>query len=174
MTSKSTSSPQLEARPWLKDKVYEPKRRRTVELVKSSVDALINDRKLVSLATLCARSKEVDPSGRGVSESAILKNEEARNYYQQHRSWKAVSRKRRRFCQPETIFAPTRIKIDRDLARVRSRYLRLTKAELAYRLLAVEQAHAALQERWFQVNEEMLSWRLRAEQFEPQLQRREG
>ncbi|MGD0696176.1 MAG: hypothetical protein ABSB82_15100 [Terriglobia bacterium] len=172
MTSVSTSSPESEAKPWLEEKVYKPKRRRTVELVKSSVDALMKDCKRVSLAALCIRSKEVDPDGRGVSESAILRNEEARTYYKEHRSWKAASRNRQRICQ--TALAPGRIKIDRDLARVRSRYLKLTKAELAQRLLAVEQAHAALQERWFQVNEQMLSWRMRAEEFEPQVRRGEG
>jgi len=172
--SASTSSPELEVRPWLKEKVYEPKRRRTVELVKRSVDALLKERKRVSLATLCARSKEVDPDGRGVSESAILKNEEARTYYEQHRSWKAVSRKHPRFCQTEKTRALSRIKLNRDLGRVRLRYMKLTKVELVQRLLLVEQAHGALQERWFQVNEEMLNWRLRAERTEPQCQRQEG
>lgn len=174
MISASTSSPESEGRPWLKEKVYGPKRRRTVELVKRSVDALLKERKRVSLASLCARSKEVDPDGRGVSESAILKNEEARTYYEQHRSWKAVSRKRLRFCQTEKTLALSRIKLNRDLARARLRYLKLTKVELVQRLLLVEQAHGALQERWFQVNEEMLHWRLRAEQTEPQCQREEG
>jgi hypothetical protein len=172
--SASTSSPQLEVRPWLKEKVYEPKRRRTVELVKRSVDALLKERKRVSLATLCARSKEVDPDGRGVSESAILKNEDARTYYLQHRSWKAVPRKHPRFCQAEKTRALSRIKLNRDLARVRLRYMKLTKVELVQRLLLVEQAHGALQERWFQVNEEMLNWQLRAERTEPQCQRKEG
>ena len=79
----------LEDRPWLQEKVYGPKRRRTVELVKKSVDSLVNDRKPISLSALSARSKEIDPDGRGVSETAILNNEEARVYYERHRSWKA-------------------------------------------------------------------------------------
>ena len=65
MKSASKSSRQSEDRPWLKEKVYDPKRRRTVELVKSSVDSLMKDRKRVSLAALSARSKEIDPDGRG-------------------------------------------------------------------------------------------------------------
>ena len=167
MTSVSTSSPQPEPRPWLKEKVYDPKRRRTVALVKSSVDALRNDRKRVSLAALCARSKEIDPEGKGVSESAILRNEEARGYYEQHSSWKAGSKARQSICQIKNGGAPGRIKVDRDLSRVRSRYLKLNKAELVERLLAVEQAHAALQEQWFQINDQMLNWRLRAERLDP-------
>ncbi len=76
MKSASRLSP--EDRPWLKEKVYGPKRRRTVELVKRSVDSLVDDRKRISLSALSARSKEIDPDGRGVSETAILNNEEAR------------------------------------------------------------------------------------------------
>jgi hypothetical protein len=167
--STSKSSHRSEARPWLKEKVYDPKRRRTVELVKSSVDSLTKDLRRVSLAALSARSKEIDPEGRGVSESGILKNEEARTYYEEHRGWKARPRSRQGSCKPDPVRVPVRIKGDRDAARVRLRYLRLNKSELVERLLVVEQAHAALQEQWFQLNEEMLSWRLRAKGLEPQL-----
>ena len=133
----------------------------------------MKEQKRVSLAAVSARSKELDPDGRGISESTILKNQEARIYYEQHRSWKAGSENRQRICKPNTVRLPARIKGDRDGARVRYRYLKLNKAELVDRLLAVEQAHAFLQERWFQVNEQMLSWRLRAERFEAQPRRGE-
>jgi hypothetical protein len=39
----------------------------------------------------------------------------------------------------------------------------MNKAVLVERLLAIEQDYAALEERWLQLNEEVLSWRLRAE-----------
>jgi len=55
------------------------------------------------------------------------------------------------------------IKIDRDLPRARYRYLKMSKAELAARLLAMEQKNAEQEERWLQVNEELMTWRLRAE-----------
>jgi len=169
----SRSSLQSEDRPWLKEKVYDPKRRRTVRLMRSSVESLIKEQKRVSLAALSARSKGLDPDGRGISESTILKNQEARSYYEQHRSWKAGSGNRKRICEPNAVTVPARIEADRDGAHVRYRYLKLNKAVLADRLLAVEQAHAVLQERWFQVNEQMLSWRLRAERLELQLRRGE-
>jgi hypothetical protein len=132
----------------------------------------MKEQKRVSLAALSARSKELDPDGKGISESTILKNPEARIYYEQHRNWKD-SGNRQRICKPNAVTLPARIKGDRDGARVRYRYLKLNKAELVDRLLAMEQAHAVLQERWFQVNEQMLSWRLRAERLEPQLRRSE-
>jgi hypothetical protein len=169
MKSASRLSP--EDRPWLKEKVYGPKRRRTVELVKKSVDSLVDDRKRISLSALSVRSKEVDPDGRGVSETAILNNEEARVYYEQHRSWKAGARNRPRALKS---IVTAGLKGDRDVARVRYRYLTRSKSQLVERLLAVENSHAVLQERWLEVNEEVLSWRLRAERAESQLRRREA
>src|SRR5215831_12002624 len=123
--STSSSSRQSTHRPWLKEKVYDPKRRRTIELVKSSVDSLTKDQKRVSLAALSARSKEIDSDGRGVSESTILKNEEACIYYEQHRGWKAKPGGRQGISKPNTVTVPARIRADRDAARVRFRYLRL-------------------------------------------------
>ncbi len=174
MESTSKSSVPSKDRPWLKEKVYDLRRSRTVELVKNSIAALLKDRKRVSLAALSARSKAIDPDGRGISESAILKNQEARTYYEQHRSWrKAGSGTRRSARKPATVRIPARIKMDRDTAHVRYRYQRLNKAELVERLLAVEQAHSLLQEQWFQLNEEILGWRLRAERSEPLVRRGE-
>jgi hypothetical protein len=165
MKSASRLSP--EDRPWLKEKVYGPKRRRTVELVKRSVDSLVDDRKRISLSALSARSKEIDPGGRGVSETAILNNEEARAHYEQHRSWKRGARSRPRVLEPTGVTIVTK----GDAARVRCRYLKWTKAELVARLLSVENTHAVLQERWLEVTEEALSWRLRAERAESQVRR---
>jgi hypothetical protein len=56
-----------------------------------------------------------------------------------------------------------RISVSRDLTRVRQRYLRLRKAVLVERLLALEQAHAEQEERWLRVNDQLLTWTLRAE-----------
>jgi len=157
-----------EGRPWLREKVYDPKRQRTVELVIRAVDCLLKDKRRVSLASVAARSKELDPEGRGISESAILNNEEARQYYEQHRAWKGKSWKRptRSKDTPE-ITGP--IKIDRNLSRAHYRYLKMSKANLAARLLAVEQKYAEQEEQWLQVNEELMTWRLRAERAEARI-----
>jgi hypothetical protein len=170
---KSKLKGNTEGRPWLKEKVYDPKRQRTVELVKRAVDCLLKDKQRVSLASLAARSKELDPEGRGISESAILNNEEAHQYYEQHRAWKGKSWKRptRSKDSPE-ITTPN--KIDRNLSRARYRYLKMSKAELAARLLAVEQKYAEQEEQWLQVNEELMAWRLRAERAEARLRAESG
>jgi hypothetical protein len=65
-------------RPWLEEKVYARLRQRTVDLVKCSVDALRKDKQRVSLSTVAAKSRELDMegNGKGISESAILDNQE--------------------------------------------------------------------------------------------------
>jgi hypothetical protein len=128
-------------------------------------DCLLKDKQPISLASLAARSKEVDPEGRGVSEAAILNNEEARKYYEQHRAWKGSSRTRS--TRPRNVLEITApIKIGRNVSRARYRYLKMSKAELVERLLAVEQKYAKQEEQWLQVNEELVTWRLRAERAE--------
>jgi hypothetical protein len=86
-------NPKNEPHPWLEEKVYARLRLRTVDLVKRSVDALRNDKLRVSLSTIVAKSKELDTegNGQGVSESAILDNQEARGYYEQYRTWQGPS-----------------------------------------------------------------------------------
>jgi hypothetical protein len=56
-----------------------------------------------------------------------------------------------------------RISLSRDLTRARQRYLRLGKSVLVERLLALEHAYAEQEERWLRVNDELLTWTLRAE-----------
>ena len=73
-----------EPHPWLEEKVYAKLRQRTVDLVRQSVNALLKDKQRVSLSMVVAKSKEIDPEHRGISESAILDNQEARAYYKQH------------------------------------------------------------------------------------------
>src|SRR5256714_3474165 len=136
---RSNSTPESsksEPHPWLEEKVYARLRQRTVDLVKQSVDALSLDKRRISLATVAAKSKELDPDHRGISESAILDNQEARAYYEQHRSWRGPSRKR---AKPLVVALPVSsgvVKPGRDEQRVRQRYLRMSKEALVERLIA--------------------------------------
>jgi hypothetical protein len=160
-----------EPHPWLEEKVYAKLRQRTVDLVKQSVDALSRDRQRVSLATVAAKSKELDPEHRGVSESAILDNQEAKAYYEQHRSWRGSSRKR---AKPLVVAPPAStgvVKPDRDEQRVRQRYLRMSKEVLIERLITAERMLAEQRERWLLQQDEVLTWRLRAETAETRLRK---
>ena len=164
-------NPKNEPHPWLEEKVYAKLRQRTVSLVKQSVDALLKDKQRVSLSTVVAKSKDIDTegNGKGISESAILDNEDARAYYEQHRSWQGASRKR---AKPMPITSPASlgaVKLGRDMQRVRQRYLRMSKEALVERLLAKEQTYAEQRERWLKNQDEVLTWRLRAEAAEARL-----
>ena len=145
-------------------------RQRTIDLVRQSVDALRKDQQRVSLATVAAKSKQLDTDHRGVSESAILDNLEARAYYEQHRSWKGSSRKQ---AKPLVVASPTQppaVKPGRDEQRVRQRYLRMSKEALVERLITAERTLAEQRERWLAQQDEALTWRLRAEAAETQFQ----
>ena len=156
--------------PWLQEKVYEPLRQRTIALVRTAVDALLKDKQRISLATVAAKSKEVDPQHRGVSESAILDNQEARAYYEQYRTWQSRRHKRGRVVEGSSPPQPGPIKADRDEQRVRLRYRRMSKEALIERLLAVERTYAQERARWLSQQDDVLTWRLRAEAAETQLQ----
>jgi hypothetical protein len=164
----STSRPDRDAPAWLHQKVYAPRRQRTLDLVHHAVDALVTAKRAVSLASIAAMSKALDPAGRGISTSAILGNTEARTHYERHRRWRRAQPPR----PPTSRMLPgarPRIHVPRDVARVIHRYRRWTKATLIERLLAVEHAYAEQEQRWLRVNDELLTWRLRAEHRDAQI-----
>ncbi len=137
--------------------------------MKQSIDALRKDKQRVSLATVATRSKELDPEHRGVSESAILDNQEARAYYEEYQSWRGTPRKRAKPLAGATSVSPGAVKPGRDEQRVRQRYLRMSKESLVERLITVERTLAEQRECWLAWQDEALTWRLRAEEAEAQL-----
>ncbi len=141
-----------------------------MDLVKQSVDALSLDKRRISLATVAAKSKELDADHRGISESAILDNQEARAYYEQHRSWRGSPRKRAKPLAAAQTAEPRSVKPGRDEQRVRQRYLRMSKDVLVERLITAERTLAEQRERWLSQQDEALTWRLRAETAERRLQ----
>jgi len=170
---RSNSTPEnskSEPHPWLEEKVYARLRQRTVDLVKQSVDQLRLDKRRISLATVAAKSKELDADHRGISESAILDNQEARAYYEQHRSWRGSPRKRAKPLAAAQTAEPRSVKPGRDEQRVRQRYLRMSKGVLVERLITAEGTLAEQHERWLSQQDEALTWRLRAETAERRLQ----
>ena len=162
-------TPKNEPHPWLEEKVYTYLRQRTVDLVKRSVDALRKNKQRVSLSTIVAKSKELDQEHRGISESAILDNQEARAYYEQHRSWRGLSRKPAKPLVVASSASPGAVKLGRDEQRVRQRYMRMGKETLVERLIVVERTLAEQRERWLTQQDEALTWRLRTEAAEGRL-----
>ncbi len=139
-------------------------------MVTWSVDALLKDEQRVSLSTIALKSKELDPDHRGISESAILDNQEARAYYEQHRSWRDSRRKRTNPRIGTPLASPGLVKPGRNEQRVRQRYLRLGKEALADRLITTERTMTEQRERWLSQQDEALTWRMRAEAAETHLQ----
>jgi hypothetical protein len=145
--SRTETSKVQQPRPWLKLH-YEAKRQRTIHLVKAAIDQLIREQQTVTIEAICRKSVEVDAEGRGVKKSAILENEDAHAYYRKHSTTYQTAKNRNRKVRQETrtraSAQPLRIDPNRDVDRVRYRYLQLTKAELVDRLLDVEQAYAEI------------------------------
>lgn len=123
MPRTSSSSPDLAAadRPWLREKVYTARHRRTVDLVVRSVDALRRRKARVSLTTVVEQSKQIDKTGKGVSRSAILNNEEAYAYFSRHSTYGRRRPKRVRTPDEEYVASAgvVAVKRDRDIARTR-------------------------------------------------------
>jgi len=175
-SNSTQENPKHESYPWLEEKVYVRLRQRTVDLVKRSVDVLRKDKQRVSLATVAAKSKELDTEGKGkgISESAILDNQEAREYYEQYRTWRGKARKRAKLLPSSSPALIGVIKAGRDEQRVRQRYLRMSKESLVDRLISTERTLAEQQSRWLGQQDEEFTWRLRAEVAETQLQKFKG
>lgn len=56
----------------------------SASLVKRAIDVLLSGRLKVSLTTIVLASKSVDPAGKGVSASTILRNKQCHAMYKKH------------------------------------------------------------------------------------------
>jgi hypothetical protein len=156
----SRSSRSSEAPTWLGE-VYERRRRRTVRLVELSITVLTGAGERVSLAAVARVSKTVDPADPdGISESAILHNEEAYALYRQHADHKRPTHRKESAERRTTTSDDNRISVsaDRDPGRARQRYLRASKTDLVKRLLSAEQAYAEMENRWLRTADDLLLW----------------
>jgi hypothetical protein len=125
--------------------------------------------KPVSLASVIAESKGIDPVRRGVSKGDILGNPDAKAY---HKSWKGSPRRKSAGSGVQGVAAvQRRIDPNRDTARVRNRPARKSKDELVARVLELEQGFAVQEEQWLRLYDELLQWRLRAEKAEGQVEK---
>ncbi|MFL5659744.1 MAG: hypothetical protein ACJ8BW_00150 [Ktedonobacteraceae bacterium] len=151
---------------WLEERVYEPKRKHSVDLVKQSVDALVNQRKQdrktrISLAKIVATSKQLDPTGTGIAHTTILENAEAYAYYKKYRttSSKTVKRRNQRalvdMSEPDEAFDPA-------FAKRRQYYMSWRRGELVDELLRVREERDRFQEQWLDASDNLLQWQLRA------------
>lgn len=156
----SRSSRSSEPPAWLGE-VYERRRRRTVHLVELSIAVLTRAAERVSLAAIARASRTVDPADPdGISESAILHNQDAYALYRRHTDHKRPTHRKGSAERRATTSADNRISVsaDRDPGRARQRYMRASKADLVKRLLGAEQAYAEMENRWLRTADDLLVW----------------
>ena len=124
---------------------------------------------IVSLATLAARTRQLDPAGKGVSETTIQRNPEARAIYELHRTALGARSIERSTTESKGAakVGGLAIKPERDLARAHRRYKRLPKTDLVERVLVAEQAFASERRLRLRIADELLVWM----QFAAQLAR---
>ena len=124
-----------------------------MELVKLTVDRLVQEGKIVTIEAICRLSPELDPLNKGVKKSSVLDNPAAHEYYRANSSSYQAMRGRKRLSSHKRREPAQLPHIDpnRDEQRVRYRYLHYTKAELIERLLHMEQAYAQSQQQLTQL-----------------------
>ncbi|WP_342753698.1 hypothetical protein AAGQ96_12445 [Pantoea sp. MBD-2R] len=67
----------------------------SLSLVKRAIDELLAEKLRISLTTIVLASKSVDPAGKGVSSSTILRNRQCHELYKKHTTLSGSSQKKR-------------------------------------------------------------------------------
>jgi hypothetical protein len=150
MTRKSTLNEDTLQREWLVDKVYKPKKTRSLELATKSIEKLLERNQKVTIQAIHDISKVIDPDGEGIHRNTITTNEDVYAVYTANRHYHEPKQSNRRAYKSgdSYIHFLKHIKCDRDLHSVRSRYKRLTKQELIDRLILCEQYVADTKQQW--------------------------
>lgn len=130
-------SPQTNEREWLKS-LYDKKRNRSYELGAKA-----------SYRTVALKSKEIDPNGKGIHQNTIINNKELHDYFIQHSTTKSY-KPRNKANKPllGDLDAFKHIKQDRDIERVRQRYMQLTKPDLVELIIRMEQYISHQNQHW--------------------------
>ncbi|MCJ8012340.1 hypothetical protein MUG84_11415 [Paenibacillus sp. KQZ6P-2] len=132
-------------KPWLIENNEESKSR-IFKLGVKAIHSLLRDSKTISYRNIAERSKEFDESGKGIHPNSVKNNTDLYDYYLKHTKNKPKPSKRTKIKVGDVDFR--NIKIDRDLERVKSRYLQLSKLELVELLINAEQFIAVQNQTW--------------------------
>ncbi len=141
-------SPRANEREWL-ESLYNKKRSRSYELGVTAITVLFNEGKTVSYRTVALKSKEIDPDGKGIHQNTITNNKELHDYFLQFsttKAYKARKKSNKSFLGDLEEFK--HIKSDRDLDRVRQRYMQLTKPDLVELIIRMEQYISHQNQTW--------------------------
>ncbi|WP_270881619.1 hypothetical protein [Paenibacillus aestuarii] len=141
-------SPQTNEREWLQS-LYDDKKKRSFELGVKAIDLLVKEGSSVSYRTVSDKSKIIDSEGIGIHPNTIRKNKELHAYFSKHISAKFYKpRKSSRVPIAGDLDSFKQIKQERDITRVKQRYMQLTKNELVDLLIHMEQYIAKQNQHW--------------------------
>ncbi|MCY9669905.1 hypothetical protein M5X11_34195 [Paenibacillus alginolyticus] len=142
-------SPQTNEREWLQS-LYDEKKKRSFELGVKAIDLLVKEGSSVSYRTVSDKSKKIDAEGIGIHPNTIRKNKELHAYFSKHISAKLLYKPRKSSRVPiaSDLDSFKQIKQDRDITRVKQRYMQLTKNELVNQLIQMEQYIANQNQHW--------------------------
>lgn len=142
------TSPQNKEVVWLQES-YERRKERSLELGIRAIDALKEEGKSISYTTVADKTKQLDPTGIGIHQNTIRKNKELKQYFSEHRTSKTYDRRKTIQIDRNDILDEYKsIKEDRDLERVKQRYMQLTKLEIVELLIRTEQYIAQQNKIW--------------------------
>jgi hypothetical protein len=151
MTRKSTLNEDTLQREWLVDKVYNPKKARSLDLATKSIGKLLERNQKVTIQAIHDISKVIDSDGEGIHRNTITSNEDVYAVYTANRNYhkpRQINRRAYKFSADSYPHFLKHIKCDRELTAVRSRYKRLTKQDLIDRLIQCEQYVAETKQQW--------------------------
>lgn len=132
-------------KPWLIEK-NEDSKKRIYKLGVKAIQSLLKEAKEISYRNIATRSKELDESGRGIHPNSVKNNKELYEYYLKHSKQKPKISKTKKIKVGEIDFR--NVKLDRDIERVKGRYMQLSKIELVELLINAEQYIAEQNQTW--------------------------
>ncbi|NBI30896.1 hypothetical protein [Chengkuizengella marina] len=113
-----------------------------------AIDALISEEKPISYRSISNKSKELDIKNKGIHPNTIKNNKKLYEYYIKHSSSKKLTKRHSRKHIKIGDHDFKSIKIDRDVERVKRRYMQLNKLELVELLINAEQYIAEQNQIW--------------------------
>lgn len=145
MTRQFASIDSVSKKPWLEE-AYEKRKDHTYEIGRRAIDELVKQGKRVSYRSIEAASRSLDPSGKGVHANTVGSNEQLYQYYLQFAKSEKRSKTSGKTSFPSADYE--NLKPNRDLLQVRKRYMRLSRSELAEKLIQAEEYIAQNQLEW--------------------------
>lgn len=136
---------------WLKES-HQRRSNRSVQIGKQTIDQLIKKGNPITYTTIAQLSKEIDPEGKGIHPNTIRSNEHLYEYYKQHSKTYKQKRNSKNNTFNHSItnedFEFHKIKPNRNLDNLQKKYMKLSKKELAQRLILAEEYIAENNTKW--------------------------